>query len=87
METIILTSNYRFSKKEIASPLIFAKEIYRGDLDAIIDVQKIEYSFEVDMLFTDLQLPLHLVSYRSSLISWIKMLCPQVKTHIIDEIV
>ena len=65
----------------------YRKLIYKQINRFNLDVQKIEYSFEVDMLFTDLQLPLHLVSYRSSLISWIKMLCPQVKTHIIDEIV
>ena len=49
----------------------------------IIDIKS---SLEVDMLFYEFNPPRHLVTYNSSLISWIKRIAPLVQIHVIDEI-
>jgi len=51
-----------------------------------LNIIEIKASLEVDMLFHEFTPPRHLVTYNSSLISWIKRIAPLVQVHVIDEI-
>jgi hypothetical protein len=51
-----------------------------------LNIIDIRLSLEADMLFYEFHPPGHLVTYNSSLISWIKRIAPLVQVHIIDEI-
>ena len=51
-----------------------------------LNIIDIRLSLEADMLFYEFNPPRHLVTYNSSLISWIKRIAPLVQVHIIDEI-